>query len=142
MLIEAVVADANVLLSSVIGKAAIRVFVDHRITVHVTRFNADEVEEYLPHFAKYNIPLEILQLQWKLLPIAVHAQLEYEEEMLSALTDHAEDAHALALARKLKIPIWSNDRDLQNCGVQCLTTAQFLKLLDSKSAFHTDNPLK
>jgi hypothetical protein len=48
MLSAGVVADANVLLSAVIGKAAARVFFDFEVTVHATEFNALEVEEYIP----------------------------------------------------------------------------------------------
>jgi PIN domain len=55
-----VVADANVLLSAVIGKAAARVFFDEWIAIHVTEFNAREVEEYLPSMAgKYGIAAEL-----------------------------------------------------------------------------------
>lgn len=39
MTIAAVVADANVLLSAVVGKAALRVITEHGVTVHVTEFN-------------------------------------------------------------------------------------------------------
>jgi hypothetical protein len=46
MISAGVVADANVLLSAALGKAALRVFSEHRIPVHTTRFNADEVIEY------------------------------------------------------------------------------------------------
>ena len=44
---EDIVADANVLLSAVIGKAAQEVFFKYRLEVHVTEFNVLEVEEYL-----------------------------------------------------------------------------------------------
>ena len=50
--IEAVVADANVLLSAVIGKAAQAVFSKYRLEVHATEFNALEVEEYLPPYGE------------------------------------------------------------------------------------------
>ena len=43
MLIEGVVADANVLLSAVVGKAALRVFTQFDIAVHVAQFNCNEV---------------------------------------------------------------------------------------------------
>ena len=57
MLSAGVVADANVLLSAALGKAALRVVSEHRIPVHTTRFNADEVIEYLPRLSsKYEVP--------------------------------------------------------------------------------------
>src|SRR5262245_51249297 len=66
MPIASVVADANVLLSAVVGKAALRVFTKFTVTVHVAQFNADEVTEYLPYMAsKYELPLELVKMQWK-----------------------------------------------------------------------------
>jgi predicted nucleic acid-binding protein len=41
-----------------------------------------------------------------------------------------EDARAPALARSLKLPIWSNDRDLALPGVRCYPTAALLKRFD------------
>lgn len=56
MRIAGVVADANVLLSATIGKAALRVFTDFGIAVHASRYNRREVEEYLPMLAaKYRL---------------------------------------------------------------------------------------
>lgn len=135
MPIDAVVADANVLLSAVVGKAALRVFADHRVTVHATEFNASEVEEYLPHLsAKYGLPEHLVQLQWRLLPVVLHAEAEYAEclaEALEYLRDRdPEDAHALALAWTLRLPLWSNDRDFEAQGVERYTTAALLRALD------------
>ena len=52
MTIDVVVADANVLLSAVIGKAANKVFTEYDVLVHLSEFNAKEVEEYLPRLAE------------------------------------------------------------------------------------------
>jgi hypothetical protein len=83
--IEAVVADANVLLSAVVGKAALRVFTEYGVTVHATEFNASEVEEYLPRLsAKYGLPPDLVQLQWRLLPIVRHAEAEYSGRLPAA----------------------------------------------------------
>ena len=63
MPVDAVVADANVLLSAIVGKAALRVFTEHAVTVHATEFNASEVEEYLPRLAsKYGLPEDLVHL--------------------------------------------------------------------------------
>jgi len=43
MPIAAVVGDANVLLSAVIGKAALRVITEYGVEVHVACFNAGEL---------------------------------------------------------------------------------------------------
>jgi predicted nucleic acid-binding protein len=134
MLSAGVVADANVLLSAVIGKAAYRVFSEFGLPVHTTLFNTEEVLEYLPRLAsKYGLPLETLQLQWRLLPLEIHALESYQEHLdparLLLASRDPDDAHPLALARVLSLPIWSNDADLSNVGVDCYTTARLLKML-------------
>jgi predicted nucleic acid-binding protein len=110
MPIAGVVADANVLLSAIVGKAALRVFTDFDIVVHVAQFNRDEVGEYLPHMArKYGLHVELVEMQWKLLPIRIHPLEEYRSRLQRAIADlkrrDPEDAHALALARSLGLPI-------------------------------------
>ena len=134
MPIESVVADANVLLSAVVGKAALRVFTEFDLIVHVAQFNTDEVAEYLPHMArKYGLSIELVEMQWKLLPLRLHSIADYRRRLPQALIDLArrdpEDAHALALARSLSLPIWSNDRDFDDLDVQCYSTARLLRLL-------------
>jgi len=133
--IDAVVADANVLLAAVVGKAALRVFTEFEVTVHVAEFNAAEVKEYLPHMAaKYALAPELVEVQWSLLPIHVHPSNEYGGRLDRALAALAardpEDAHALALAWELGLPIWSNDRDLNALGAECFSTARLLAALE------------
>ncbi len=132
--IESVVADANVLLSAVTGKAALRVIIEFAVDVHVAEFNVAEVFEYLPFMAKkYRIEEELLLLQWKLIPLKVHPQSDYQSLLEQATMDLAkrdpEDAHPLALARQLEMPLWSNDRDLVGHGVECFPTARLLATL-------------
>ena len=134
MLIEGVVADANVLLSAVVGKAALRVFTEFDVIVHVAQFNTDEVAEYLPQMArKYGLAVELVEMQWKLLPLRIHSISEYRRTLPQALLDlerrDPEDAHALALARSLSLPIWSNDRDFDDLDVECYSTARLLRRL-------------
>jgi predicted nucleic acid-binding protein len=137
MPIAGVVADANVLLSAVVGKAALRVFTEFDVIVHVTQFNKDEVAEYLPRMAgKYELPEELVEIQWRLLPLRVHPVGDYRRHLRKAIADlkdrDPEDAHALALARSLALPIWSNDRDLSDRDVECYTTARLLRLLSEE----------
>jgi predicted nucleic acid-binding protein len=132
--IEAVVADANVLLAAVVGKAALRVFTEHGVTVHVTEFNASEVEEYLPRLsARYGLPEDLVQLQWRLLPVVRHSVAEYAARLPVALEclreRDPEDAHALALAWSLGLPLWSNDRDFEGQEVERYSTAALLRAL-------------
>ena len=126
------VADANVLLSAVIGKAALRVITELGVEVHVARFNADEVERYLPSMAeKYDLPAELTALAWHLLPLHVHFVSEYCRQLARARRDPTsrdlDDAHLLALARALALPLWTNDRDLGGHGVECIPTAKLLR---------------
>ncbi len=134
MRIAGVVADANVLLSAAIGKAALRVLTDYDIEVHVSRFNCDEVEEYLPALAsKYRLSREIVEMQWRLLPLRIHAEADYEPQFEDARSRLAkrdpDDAHPLALAMALELPLWSNDKDLDGHGATRLTTAKLLAIL-------------
>lgn len=134
MLIEGVVADANVLLSAAVGKAALRVITDFDIVIHVAQFNADEVAEYLPLMsAKYHLQIELVESQWKLLPLTVHSSPDYQARLPRAVVDmkhrDPEDAHALALARSLGLPLWSNDKDFESVKVECYSTARLLKKL-------------
>jgi predicted nucleic acid-binding protein len=133
--LEAVVADANVLLSAVIGKAAQKIFSEHNLKVHASEFNASEVGEYLPVMArKYALPVNLVVLRWRLLPLIIHPASEYAGHYKKALADlkdrDPEDAHALGLARALNCPLWSNDRHLAKFEVACYTTARLLKILE------------
>jgi len=134
--LEAVVADANVLLSAVIGKAAQKIFSEHDLKVHTSEFNAGEVREYLPVMAgKYALPVNLVLLRWRLLPLIIHPASEYAGHYKKALEDiknrDAEDAHAPALARALGYPLWTNDRHLAKFDVPCYTTARLLKTLET-----------
>jgi predicted nucleic acid-binding protein len=108
MPIAGVVADANVLLSAAVGKAALRVLTEFDIAVHVAQFNTDEVAEYLPYMArKYGLRVELVEMQWKLLPLRIHRVDDYRDLLQQAVVDlkrrDPEDAHALALARSLAL---------------------------------------
>jgi len=138
MPIAGVVADANVLLSATVGKSALRVFTEFAIQVHTSQFNADEVTEYLPEMAqKYRLPVELVSLQWKLLPLRLHREEDYKAYLPDALAElknrDPEDAHVLALAKSVGLSIWSNDRDLANVTVECLTTAKLLRALQDQA---------
>jgi predicted nucleic acid-binding protein len=127
-------ADANVILSAVAGKAALRVFLKQDIEIVTTEFNIDEVREYLSVIAgKYNLRVEILESQLKLLPLKIYSQDLYKQFLPKAAKIMSgrdmDDIELLALAMKLKIPIWSNDRDFAVSGVTVYTTAKLLKKL-------------
>jgi len=130
-------ADSNVILSAVIGKAALQVFLRPEIELITTQFNVLEVEEYIPRLAsKYGLDERSLLLQLKMLPLVV-----FDEKHYHSHTPHAtrllkerdpDDVHLAALALKEEVPIWSNDRDFGKLSLQVYTTAQLLKALESR----------
>ena len=71
-----------------------------------------------------------------MLPTIVHPAVDYQDEYDRALADmqdrDPEDAHALALARHLDVPLWSNDKDFQGQVVECYSTAELLSILEGK----------
>jgi predicted nucleic acid-binding protein len=133
--IDAVVADANVLLAATSGRAALRVITALRVTVHVTEWSVAEIGEYLPYFARrYGISQEVIEIAWRLLPKTVHpfedCSAQYAQAALDLAKRDPEDAHALALARSLRLPLWSNDKDLRGLGVRVYPTVELLAVLE------------
>ena len=127
-------ADANVILSAIAGKAALRVFLMEGIEIVTTEFNVSEVREYISVIAeKYGFGEEILESQLKLLPLLIYQQKFYADFLDKASKRLAEsdeaDVQLLALSLKLKVPVWSNDRHFQHSGVEVYTTAKLLKIL-------------
>jgi predicted nucleic acid-binding protein len=127
-------ADANVILSAVAGKAALRVFLLEGIEIATTEFNISEVREYIGVIAdKYGLSEEILESQLKLLPLRIYQQEFYAAFRNIAWKKLAEsdedDVELLALSLKLKAPVWSNDRHFQQAGIEVYSTAKLLKIL-------------
>ena len=132
--VERVAADANVILSAIVGKAALRVFSRSELKIVSTAATLGEVREYLPSMAEaYGISPEILEGQFRLLVIKECAVQQYRRFLSKAARligkRDPDDVELLALALALGIPIWSNDRDFEVAGVECYTTARLLKKL-------------
>lgn len=132
--LNAVAADSNVLLSAVIGKAALKIFTHTNIEVFTTNFNIEEIKEYIPHLAKkYHLNEQMLYSQLQMLPLIIKEKNFYKSKMKEAsqyLQDRdADDIHLCALALKIKIPICSNDKDFVNLPVEVYPTAKLLKAL-------------
>lgn len=129
-----VAADSNVILSAVIGKAALQIFIHPEMEFLTTSFNLEEVEEYLPRLAsKYGLNEKLLLWQLKMLPLDAFSEKYYkthlpEAEKLLKGRD-PDDIHLAALALKERIPIWSNDRDFEKLAIPVYTTAHLLKIL-------------
>lgn len=59
---------------------------------------------------------------------------EYLKEALSLIPKHKDDADFLALALKLKLPIWSNDSHLkEQSKIKIRTTKEFIDLLKEQA---------
>lgn len=111
-------------------------FEHSELIVVTTEQNIAEVQEYIPEFAeRYQLPEEMLLEVLELLPITVYAAHEYAEALAEArqlLAERDEDDVALAaLALKLRIPIWSNDRDYDHFPTGVFPTAALLTVLDT-----------
>ncbi|MBI5203369.1 MAG: PIN domain nuclease [Nitrospirae bacterium] len=134
MPLKRLAADANVILSAATGKAALRVFLKEDIEIVTTQFNIDEVGQYLSVIAgQYSLSEELIESQLKLLPLKIYSQHFYEgflKEASKTLSGRDEDdIELLALALKLRVPVWSNDSDFKNSGIEVYTTARLLKIL-------------
>ena len=133
------VADANVLLSSVIGgRARLALRHDDVERVYTPAAAYDEVLEYLPSLAKKKrLELDTLLLAFAALPVTIMERSEYEAKLPAARRRigrrDPDDVDVLALALTLKLPVWSNDNDFENSGVEWYTTAELLKLLGIES---------
>jgi predicted nucleic acid-binding protein len=117
--LRSVAADSNVLLSAIAGKAATRVFGAPNLVIVTTEQNVAEVKEYLTEFAaKYGLSEQSLLEVLELLPIEVFGKRQYSTHLFEARSLLGErdpdDVPLAALALKLGIPIWSNERDFDN----------------------------
>jgi len=125
-------ADANVLLDAVIGGRA-RIILAHPDvqTVFTTKTTLSEVEEYAPLLAeKKRLRPDVLLLTIAALPLTVVDRSEYSRSLPEAIRRiggrDPDDAELLALALHFDIPLWSNDRDFDNLGVELYTTDRLL----------------
>ena len=129
------VADADVLLSAVLGGRAKLVFDDPQIEEILTAAPTfAEVEEYAVVLArKKRLPADILLLAVAALPATLVEPSQYASSLPQArkLIDRRDpdDVDILALALHLAIPLWSNDKDFEGTGIELLTTESLLRRL-------------
>lgn len=129
------VADANVLLSAVIGGRA-GVLLDHpSVTeVLVAEVTLAEVQEYAAQLAvKKRLSLDIVLLAVASLPLTLMERGTYEKSLPEAKRRigrrDPDDIDVLALALHTGLPVWSNDNDFEDAGVEWYTTAALLAKL-------------
>lgn len=133
------VADANVLLSAVIGgRAAIALTHNSVEEVYTPAVTLAEVEEYAAVLArKRRLPLDVLMFSLAALPVTVVDRSDYVRTLAEATrrvgARDPDDVDVLALALHLRLPVWSNDDDFRQTGVEWFTTATLLKRLGVSS---------
>ena len=131
-------ADANVLLSAVVGGRARDVLAHPGVEeVLTTAATLGEVQEYLAHLArKKRLALDTVLLAAASLPVTVVQRPAYAAKMAEAKRRlgrrDPDDVELLALALSAAVPVWSNDNDFEEADVEWYTTAELLKRLDSK----------
>lgn len=131
-------ADANVLLSALIGGQAMRVLrhpdVEEILTTEAT---LAEVQEYAGQLAqKRRLDVDVVLLAAATLPVTMVPRTVYASSLAEGRKRigrrDPDDVELLALAIHLKLPVWSNDSDFEKTGVVWYTTASLLAALESK----------
>ena len=132
------VADANVLLSAVLGGNAARVLRHPRVDgVVAAGAVLEEVHEYALALArKKRLRVDTILTAVVSLPVTVVDRSAYLESLKEAERRIAkrdpDDVETLALAIHLGLPVWSNDDDFKGTGVTWYTSARLLAILDAR----------
>lgn len=98
------------------------------------QFNYKEVVQYIPILSsKRQLPPEDLYLALSMLPVSVYDEAFYQNKIRQAKKLMAkrdpDDHHLLALALKLNCPVWSNDKDFHESGIDVYSTMDLLRLV-------------
>ena len=130
-----IAADANALLSAVLGGRANLILqhpeVDEVLTTEET---LEEVQEYAVGLArKKRLPEDLVLFAVATLPVTVVERKIYDSGIAEASRRigqrDPDDIPILALALTLKVPLWSNDKDFKDVGVEWYTTERLLRRL-------------
>jgi len=128
-------ADANVLLAAVLGGQARLILGNTEIEEILTAETTfAEVEEYAVVLArKRRLPTDLLLLAVASLPVTIVEREAYANSISKAKRRigprDPDDVDILALAIQFHIPVWSNDRDFEDSGIQWYTTEDLLRKL-------------
>ena len=126
-----IAADANVLLSAILGGRARLILESSQIEeILTTESVVAGVREYAVVLAKKrNLPADILLLMASL-PVTVLQPGAYERSLSEARRRigrrDPDDVEILALAIQLRILLWSNDDDFEEAEIQWHTTKELL----------------
>jgi predicted nucleic acid-binding protein len=93
-----------------------------------------EVQEYAALLAsKKRLSLDLILMAVATLPVTVVQQADYGRSVSEARRRigrrDPDDIETLALALHLGLPVWSNDNDFADAGVEWFTTAELLRRL-------------
>ncbi len=131
-------ADANVLLSAVLGGRAALVLRHPGVQEVLTAESVfAEVQKYAAFLAeRRRLPLDTLLLAVAALPVTVVEPGDYAAKLAEARRRigrrDPDDVDLLALALHPDIAVWSNDNDFEVAGVEWYTTAELLRELGSE----------
>jgi predicted nucleic acid-binding protein len=130
-----IAADANALLSAVLGGRANLILEHPEIEEVLTAEESmDEVQEYAARLArKKRLHEDMVLLAVATLPVTVIERKDYAPGIAEASRRigkrDPDDIPILALAITLNLPLWSNDKDFENVGVEWYTTELLLRRL-------------
>jgi predicted nucleic acid-binding protein len=131
----AVVADANVVLSALIGgRARLVIASPHGPRCVAAEAVAVEIARHIPRLAKQRrldpallfAALQVMPVEWR--PVADYDERREEAENRIAARD-PDDWPTVALALTLGLPVWSQDKDLTAAGLDVFTTGDLLDAL-------------
>jgi len=128
----AIVVDANIILSALLGGKPSSILFDGRFQFVTTEFTLNEVKKYLPRLTrKLGISEEKLVSLLNDLPIQIYNRSFYKNKLQEAkkMIAHIDkkDVGILALALKLGTFIWSQDKHFEKSNYQkLLKTYDFL----------------
>lgn len=131
---ERLVVDANPILAALLGGMARRIFFETDVQEFaVPEVTITEVRGFLPRAAlKVGVGRTALEYALDLLPLRPYAPRTYRESIADAKRRISKrdpkDVDVLALALHLGFPLWSNDRDFEEAGIEYLTTARLLAM--------------
>lgn len=130
-----VVADANVVLSALIGgRARLVIASDHGPRCVAAEAVAEEIARHIPRLAAKRgldpalllAALQVMPIDWKV--SADYADQREEAEKRIAARD-PDDWPTVALALSLDVPVWSQDKDFTDIGLEVFATGELLDAL-------------
>jgi len=134
------VVDANPILSALLGGVARRIFFEADVREFAVADRVlQEVISHIPRLAlKTGLDAALLRYSLGLLPLTQYQRNSYRlflPEAARRIGDRdPDDVDALALTLSQRIPLWTNDRDFEDAGIEALTTAHLFTLFFGRSA--------